>query len=92
MENFNMNLISLKAVSNAANFLLLDKGYVTTLDIKKLLRSTGYYAVQHDVSAYMNELLYIEKGWDYYSNGKFRIYFKQHSYTHENANISFSLN
>ena len=92
MEDYPMNQISLKAVSNAANFLLLEKGYVTTLDIKKLLRSAGYYAIQHDVSVYMNELLFMEKGWDYYSNGKFRIYFKQQVSIQTDAGLFYSLN
>lgn len=60
-------------VLKAAEELMTINDYTTTLDVKNALREEGYFAVQADVSLWMEELAY-EEGWLYQSNGTHRFY------------------
>lgn len=61
------------AVRTVATSLMALHGTTTTLDVKRHLRSRGYWARQADVSAYMHRLAVAER-WSVRSNGRFRRY------------------
>ena len=61
-----------------ALYALLDEGDTTTnLDIKEALREDGYFAVQEDVSNYMDQIVVEDftDGLDFSFNGQYRTYF-----------------
>lgn len=46
----------------------------TTLEVKNILRSMGFWAIQSDIAARMNEIC-VQERWRYTYNGKYRTYF-----------------
>lgn len=72
MQYFDLNPHFVKI----AFFELLDqKSRITTLEIKKLLREWGFYAVQEDVSHHMRELTELNDYIKYDDNGVYREYY-----------------
>jgi len=61
-------------VKDKAYALMSKYGKTTTLDVKKALRTDGYWAVQQEISAMM-ESLQQNEGWDFDANGRHRTYF-----------------
>jgi len=68
-----MKMLSKEIVKIVAENHLLEFGKTTSLDVKNDLRNKGFYAVQSDVSSYLDTIAY-EESWRYVDNGKFRVY------------------
>lgn len=47
--------LSLDAVKIIMEYFLLDKGEVTTLQVKNYFKNRGYWATQDDISAFMSQ-------------------------------------
>ena len=67
-------------VFEAAESLMAIHGATTTLEVKNRLRNQGFWALQADVSDLMWEIAQ-EAGWQVFSNGRFRVYAPDPSYT-----------
>lgn len=80
-------------VENAARHLIKIHGATTTLEVKSLLRNSGFLALQADVSRFMQMVAY-EQGWGWESGGRFRVYFFQQEnlFSIFRAQYSFSPN
>lgn len=68
-----MKKINKNIVRRTAENLILNNDCTTTLEVKLALRNRGYFALQNEVSAIMDELLE-ENIFEYWCNGVFRIY------------------
>lgn len=75
MENRKYKTLNYKVVSLTAKEIAIQKGFVTTLEVKKWLRQDGYFALQSEVSFFMSQLIESYDSWDFCCNGKFRVYF-----------------
>lgn len=65
-------------VRDVANELISLNGSTTNLDVKNELRKRGYWAVQSDVSDFMQNIASsVGSGWDTSNNGKFNTYSEQ---------------
>ncbi len=69
--------LELDDVKQAAERLMLLNDYVTTLEVKNLLRAQGFIAFQSDVSDMM-AILSDHHGWPFTCNGHFRSYCFRH--------------
>ena len=65
--------LSAAAVRAAALLSAADTGTTTTLDVKRELRDRGYWAVQSDVSFWMDAVA-SASGWPWWDLGGFRLY------------------
>ena len=63
------------AVIDAALDLIKKNGKTTTLDIKRALRTDGYFATQGNISVIMNTL-YSSNNLEFVNNGTYREYFE----------------
>lgn len=62
-------------VRDVANKLIDANGSTTNLDVKNELRKRGYWAIQADVSDFMQSIASsIGSGWDVSNNGRFNTY------------------
>jgi hypothetical protein len=77
-------------VKEAAENLIDIYGSTTTLDIKKSLRNKGFFALQEDVSNFMDEL-HSEGKFSFTTNGIHRIY-KDYNASIINSNYPISSN
>lgn len=66
--------IDIHAVRQAAEYLMLTNLETTTLEVKKVLRDSGYIAYQADVSHIMDVIYKRSPNWGYTCNGVFRNY------------------
>lgn len=67
------------------------KGCVTNLEIKKELRSMGYWVKQQEVSFYMDYLSFSED-WYSFFNGRYRVFYPCYTIGSECVLVKFSLN
>jgi len=51
----NMKKVTMDVIAIVVNWALLDKGVITTLEVKNYLRSKGYFALQSEISKLMEE-------------------------------------
>lgn len=65
--------LTTRAVRQAAEALMRQKDFTTTLDVKTLLRSQLYMAFQHEVSQKMNSIA-TQQGWVHTFNGAHKEY------------------
>jgi hypothetical protein len=79
--------LDFNTVKEVATQLIRSNGSTTTLAVKLQLRAQGYFALQSDVSRYMNHL-YIEGYADYCCLHHFRLYF----FIETQQNFSFGQN
>lgn len=54
--------------------LMVQNSFTTTLEVKKVLRAMGFWAIQSDIAARMDEICEQEE-WHYTCNGIYRTYF-----------------
>jgi hypothetical protein len=69
-----MKTLQLSEVIDTAIMLIKSNGSTTNLDIKKALRSAGYYVTQQIVSDIMDNL-YAVNNLEFTNNGRYREYF-----------------
>jgi len=66
--------IDIHVVKQVAEYLMLTNLETTTLEVKKVLRESGYIAYQGDVSHIMDVISKRSPNWRYTCNGVFRNY------------------
>ena len=86
-----MKMLTKEIVKITAENMLIEHGCMTSLEVKKRLREQNYFAIQADVSAYLDQLAR-EEGWSYTDNGKFRIYQFETNLNKLLLGLSFSVN
>ena len=71
--NGKLKSLNINSVQEVAEDLMNSNGSTTTLEVKKKLRASGFFALQAEVSAAMDFLAY-ENEWTFSSNGQYRTY------------------
>ena len=101
--NNHLKSLNKEAVRTAAIRLMEQNYTTTTLEVKQLLRSQNYWAIQATISRWMDELAE-EEDWYYETYNNYRNYFKnevtanyfmnmtQDEMNHFLGNIKFSVN
>lgn len=74
MTHSNHQALTLQAVQEAAETLMLLHQQTTTLDVKNYLRKNNYMALQRDVSQFMSTLSQQQHAWKAKDNGRYKIY------------------
>ncbi|MFK7933867.1 MAG: hypothetical protein AB8G22_10175 [Saprospiraceae bacterium] len=69
-----LKVLNNETVRIVAIELMEQNNTTSTLEVKKVLRAMGFWAIQTDISARMDEICEQEE-WHFTCNGSFRTYF-----------------
>lgn len=69
-----LKVLNNETVRIVAVELMEQNGTTSTLNVKKVLRAMGFWAIQTDISARMKEICEQEE-WHFTCNGTYRTYF-----------------